>query len=147
MCGSHLSFSFLVNPLLEILTSTSLCCHHSSSFGFITLACYPCWDMWEERNSKNRKVLLGGGEELKKDAICSDWCYRKEMTSLNIFFSPLTSVLLHSALTGRDSETVRTITLLFIFLLCPSAEHTYSFNIPVCASVCKCMYMCTHCGK
>lgn len=53
-------------------------------------------------------------------------------------FSPLISPLLHSALTGGDSETVCTTTLLFIFLLCPSAAHTYSFKIPVCVYACVC---------
>lgn len=60
---------------------------------------------------------------------------------------PLPSVLLHSALTGRDSKTVCTAALLFIFLLCPSAGHTYSFKISVCAFVGMCMYMCNRCGK
>lgn len=142
MCGSHLSFFFLVNPLLEILTSSSLCCRHLSSFGFITLACYLRWDMCEERNRKKGKAPLGQGEELKKDAVRGEWCYREEMTSLNIFpaifFSPLISLLLHSALTGGDSETVCTTTLLFIFLLCPSAAHTYSFKIPVRLYACVC---------
>lgn len=132
----------------------SPCCHHSSSFGFITLAYYPRWDPWAERNRKKRRqrAPLGVGEEVKSNKERWDikWIMlqRRDDPSHLLFLQSfsLTSLRYFILLWLEEAakQCVKT-TLQFIFLLCPSAGHTYSFNTSQqCLRLyaCLCLYAC-----
>lgn len=157
--GRHFSFSFLINLLCKFW-NLSTCCQHWSSFGFITVAYYPSWDPWAKRNRRKRRqhVPLGVGEEVKAGKKWNEcdilWIMlqRTEDPPPLTFFSAVFIHLLHCA-TWRPEETACKTTPLFIFLLFPSAGHTYSFVFAVhvfvcmCESIRMCMHMCKHCGK